>query len=132
MSLNEQLFHTLLPNTPLTLSTPFTRSRPSTGSKPLAKDDPDYPCHRNAERGACGVDGLEAGQDYVLTLARDPKIAWDSIRWWEYGTREQVLHAEGDGGSGLDGRRVKSGCGPHDAIKVDLTSVEAVIFQCQE
>ena len=74
MPLNEQLFHTLLPNTLLTLLTPFIRSRPSTGDKPLAKDDPDYMCHRNAERGACGVDGLEAGQDCVLTLARDPKI----------------------------------------------------------
>ena len=132
MSFNKQFFHTRLPDTPLTFSTPFTRSRPSTSGKPLAKDDPDYTYRRNAERGACGIDGLKAGQDDILTLARDPKIAWDSIRWWEHGTREQVLHAEGDGGSELDGRRVKSGCGPHDAIKVDSTSVEIIIFHCQE
>lgn len=61
ISLNEQFFHTLLPNTPLTLSTPFTRSRKSTGGKPLAKDDPNFASDGSAKHGACGVDGLEPG-----------------------------------------------------------------------
>ena len=129
---NEKLFHTLLPNTPLTLSTPFTRSRTSTGGKPLAKDDPEYASHRTARHGVCGVDGLEPGREYVLTLAPDPRVYWDYIRWWEYGARERILHADGDGTIRLDGRTVKYGPGPHGAIKVDSTSVEAVVFQCQE
>lgn len=74
--LNEHLFHTLFPNTPLTLSAPFTRSRASTGGKPLAKDDPEYARDCSAKRGAgaCGVDGLEPGHRYALTLASQPRI----------------------------------------------------------
>lgn len=129
--LNEQLFHTLLPNTPLTLSAPFTRSRTSTGGKPLAKDDPDYTSDRSAKHGACGVDGLEPGQNYTLSLASNPRVIWDIIRWWEYGTKEQVLHADGNE-SKLDGRAVKFGPGPHEAIMVDSKSIGVVAFQCQE
>ena len=131
VSLNEQLFHTLSPNTPLTLSAPFTRSRNSTGGKPFAKDDADFASDGLAKRGACGVDGLEPGQDYVLRLAGKPRVLWDVVRWWEYGTKEQVLGKEGDG-DGLDGRRIKFGPGPHEAIKVDSTGVRAVVFRCQE
>lgn len=130
--LNERLFHTLLPHTPLTLSAPFTRSRSSTGGKPLAKDDPDYTRDRSAKSGACGVDGLEPGRDYALTLAPDPRVLWSCVRWWEYGTREQVLNGEGNEVGGLDGRKVKFGHGPHDAIELDLTNVGAVVFHCQD
>ncbi|KAI9876542.1 MAG: hypothetical protein M1830_006283 [Pleopsidium flavum] len=70
--LNEDLFHTLLPNNPFTLSAPFTRSRKSTGGKALAKHDPDYTSDRSAKHGACGVDRLEPGHRYILNLASKP------------------------------------------------------------
>jgi len=131
VTLNKRLFHTLLPNTPLTLSAPFTRSRTSTGGKPLAKNDPDSTSDHIAKHGACGVDGLEPGHDYVLNLASNPPVSWDIVRWWEYGTKEHVLHAEGDE-SQSDGTAVKSGPGPHDAVMVGSTSIRAIAFQCQE
>lgn len=129
--LNEDLFRTLLPHTPLTLSAPFTRSRKSTGGKALAKHDLDYASDRSAKHGACGVDGLEPGHKYVLSLASKPRVRWDIIRWWEYGTKEQVLHADGDRGS-LDGRQVKFGPGRHEAIVIDTARVGFVEFECRE
>ena len=129
--LNEELFHTLLPNDPLTLSAPFSRSRTESGGRPLAKSDPDYASDRTARFGACGVDGLEPGNDYVLSLASTPRVHWNTIRWWEYGTKEQVLHPEGNE-SALDGRKVKFGRGPHEAITIDTTSIRPVTFQCRE
>ena len=131
--LNESLFHTLLPNIPLTISAPFTRSRTSTGDKPLSKHDPAYShgSDSSARYGACGVDGLEPGNRYALRLASKPRMFWNVIRWWEYGTKEQVLGGKGDGAE-LDGRRVKWGPGPHPAIVVDMTSAEAVVFECRE
>ena len=131
VALNERLFHTLLPNTPLTLSASFTRSRTSTGGKPLAKHDPEYASDRSAKRGACSVDGLEPGHRYALSLAGKPRFYWNSIRWWEYGTKEQVLHVDGDRG-GLDGRQVKFGPGPHERILVDTASIGIVEFECRE
>ncbi|MCJ1425511.1 hypothetical protein MMC29_003411 [Sticta canariensis] len=129
--LNEQLFHTLPLNTPLTLSAPFTRSRTSTDDKPLAKDDPNYTSHRAAKHGICGVDGLEPGHNYALSLANNSRISWNIIRWWEYGTKEQVLHKDGSERK-LNGRAVKFGPGPHEAIMVDSKSVGVIAFQCQE
>lgn len=129
--LNEHLFHTLLPNTPLTLSAPFTRSRTSTGGKPLAKHDPAYASDRSAKFGACGIDGLEPRHRYALSLANKPRFFWNSIRWWEYGSKEQVIHVDGEGG-GLDGRKVKFGPGPHERIVVDSASIGFVEFECRE
>lgn len=131
--LDEHLFHTLLPNTSLILSAPFTRSRTSSGGKSLAKHDPEYASDRSAKRGACGVDGLEPGHRYALSLADKPRFFWNSIRWWEYGTKEQVLHVNGDrGGRCLDGRKVKFGPGPHERILVDTASIGFVEFECRE
>lgn len=131
MLLNERLFHTLLPNTPLILSAPFARSRTSTGGKPLAKHDPEYAGDFSAKRGACGVDGLEPGHRYTLSLAGKPRFFWNSIRWWDYGTKDQVLYADGHRG-GLDGRKVKFGPGPHERILVDTASIGFVEFECGE
>ena len=128
--LNEQFFHTLLPNDPLTLSAPFTRSRTETGGRPLAKSHPDYASHRTARSGACGVDGLEP-DDYAIKLASSPRVHWNTIRWWEYGTKEQVLHPDGNE-SALDGRKVRFGRAPHEAITIDTTSIRAVMFHCRE
>ena len=134
VSLKEHLFHTLLPNEPLILSTPFSRSRLETSGRPLAKSDPDYASgdDRRVSSGACGVDGLEPGNDYVLTLASNPRVQWKSIRWWEYETKEQVLRPQGDESTTLDGREVQYGRGPHEAIKIDTTNIRPIPFQCQE
>jgi hypothetical protein len=80
---------------------------------------------------ACGVDGLWPGDDFVLRLASKPRIHWDVVRWWEYGTKDQVLHPEGSE-SALDRRKVRFGCAPHEAIRIDKTSIKPVIFQCGE
>lgn len=129
--LNEKLFHTLFPNDPLTLSGPFCRSRTEIGGKPLAKTHPDYASHRRASSGACGVDGLEPGNDYLLSLASTPRVHWNIIRWWEYGTQEQVLYPDGNE-SALDGRDVRFGRSPHEAITIDTASIGAVTFRCSE
>ena len=113
--LNEQLFRTLLPGTPLVFSAPFY-------STLLAKDDPNYAA------GGGGVDGLEPGHRYVLALADNPRVSWNFIRWWEYGTKEQVLRGE----KKLDGRAVRFDPGPHEAIIIDSKSVRDVAFQCPE
>lgn len=127
----EDLFHTLLPHTPTTLSAPFSRSRKNTSGKPLAKDDPEYGNDPSARHGACGVDGLEAGEDYVLQLAGDSRVPWNTVRWWKYGTKEEVLHPE-DAEEGLDGRKVRFGAGPHEAIVVDSTAFKGLSFKCVE
>lgn len=131
--LNESLFHTLLPKNPLILSSPFTRSRTSTGGKPLSKYDPVYTqsSDGSSRHGVCGVDGLEPGHRYALSLASKPRVFWNVIRWWEYGIKEQVLRGRGDG-AGLDGRRVKWGPGPHPAIVIDIASEEVAVFECCE
>ncbi|KAK0514425.1 hypothetical protein JMJ35_003042 [Cladonia borealis] len=132
VTLNEQLFHTLLPNEPITISAPFSRNRPETGGKPLAKSDPNYVSDRvRASSSASGVDGLEPGNDYVLTLGDSPHVHWKTVRWWEYGTKEQVLHPD-DKENALDGRKVKWGRAPHEAIEIDTTSIGPVMFHCRE
>lgn len=91
--LNQRLFHTLLSNTPLILSAPFTRNRMKIDGKPLAKDHRYHTSTRSAKHGACGVGGLGPRHDYVWSLANNQRVSWDIIRCWEYGTKEQVLHA---------------------------------------
>ena len=130
VKLYENLFYTLLPNTPLTLSTPFTRRRPSSGDKLLAGSDPNYRNDDVSGDASYGVDGLEVG-DYVLKLASTPRVYWYSIRWWKYGTKEEVLNGGGDECK-LDARAVRFGRGPHEAIKVDSAAHEVVLFQCRE
>ena len=127
----EENFHTLLPSKPLTLSTPFTRRRENTGGKPLPKHHPDYATEHSANAGACGVDGLEPGHVYELSLASQRRIWWDIIRWWEYGTKEQVLQAD-ENGAGLDGRKVRFGRGPHEKIVIDGAGIGVIRFECRE
>lgn len=128
----EQLFYTLLPNEPITISAPFSRNRPETGGKPLAKSDPAYVSEQvRTSSDASGVDGLEPGNDYLLTLASTPRVHWKTIRWWEYGTKEQVLHLNGKE-SALDGRQVRWGRAPHEPIMIDTTSISPVTFHCRE
>lgn len=127
--LDESRFYTLLPYTPLTLSSPFTR-KPE-GGKPRAASDPGYLNDRSSSNGSCGVDGLEPGYDYVLSLASQPRISWYRIRWWEYGTKDDVFHPNGNANH-LDARNVKFSPGPHQPIEVDTSSLRPIEFRCEE
>ena len=129
--LDESFFYTLYPEVPVTFSTPFTRKRDNNGGNPLPKTHPDYEDHRNAKFGAYGVDGLEPGHDYILTLADTPRIPWTVIRWWDFGTKEEILGASGSNPS-LDAFKVKYKPGPHEAIMVGTDSAEPVHFSCRQ
>lgn len=67
----------------------------------------------------------------MVSLSSQSRIYWHIIRWWEYGTKEQILHPEGNDG-GLDGRKVKFGRGPHEAITIDTKDIGVVAFQCRK
>jgi hypothetical protein len=129
VNLDESLFYTLLPYTPLTLSSPFTR-KPE-GGKPRAAIDPEYLSDRSTRHGSCGVDGLEPGYDYLLSMATKPRIFWYCIRWWEYGIKDDVLHPNGATNE-LDARKVRFGPGPHQSIEVDTSSLRPIEFRCEE
>jgi hypothetical protein len=129
VNLDESLFYTLLPYTPLTLSSSFTR-KPE-GRKPRAAGDPEYLGDQSARHGSCGVDGLEPGYNYVLSLASQSRVFWHHIRWWEYGIKDDVLHPNGST-SGLNARKVKFSPGPHPPIEVDTSSLRPVEFRCEE
>jgi hypothetical protein len=122
--LRETLFHTLHPNTPLALSASFGRDR-----KPLSRYDPSYGEDHNGRGNSKGVDGLVPGSRYLLVAAEKPRIQWNSIRWWDYGTRDQV-HNRPDGG--LNGREVAHEQGPQPEIVIDPKSVPPIVFECQE
>ena len=103
VQLREDLFHTLLPETPVTFTTPFSHHR----------------------------FGLQAGHRYLLRPADVPRVPWKSVRWWEYGTKEEVL-APDAAGRRLDGRRVMWGKAPHEAIELDVDGDGYVYFECEE
>lgn len=67
----------------------------------------------------------------MLQLAGDSRVPWNTVRWWEYGTKEEVLHPE-DAEGGLDGRKVRFGAGPHEGIVVDSTAFKGLSFTCVE
>ena len=128
VELDESMFLTLQPHTPYTFSSPFCRSL--RGDKPRSASElGDLDDRRR--RGACGVDGLEPGYDYMLSLTANPRIHWRYIRWWEYGTKEQVLYSDGDTCE-LDARRVKFGRGPRNPIKIDTSNAIFIEFRCEE
>ena len=136
--LREDLFYTLHPNTPLTLSTPFTHKRSNDESKPLPKSQPDYgdanPNSRplSTDRTAYGVDSLEADHSYRLTMADNSRANFSKeIRWWEYGPKELVVYGE-DGIPKLDGRKVHWRTGPHPSIWIDLSEFNGLTFSCTE
>lgn len=129
VNLKESLFYTLTPYEPLTLSAPFTR-KPK-GAKPRAASDPAYLGDRSARHGSCGVDGLEPGYDYVLSLAGQPRMFWNHVRWWEYGTKDDVLHPNGAANE-LNARKVKFSPGPHERIEIDTSSLQPIKFRCEE
>ncbi|KAI0861465.1 hypothetical protein F4860DRAFT_171892 [Xylaria cubensis] len=107
VSLDESLFYTLYPNRPLTLSALFTG-----------------PSKRHA---ANGVDSLKPGHRYIITLSSSQRLRWNRIRWWEYGTKDEVL------AKGLDAREVRYGRGPHEPIEIDITGIleKPIYLDCE-
>ncbi|KAI1745498.1 hypothetical protein F4680DRAFT_402395 [Xylaria scruposa] len=95
--LDESLFHTLHPNRPLTLSASFTG-----------------PSNRHTANGG---ESLKPGHKYMITLSGSQRLRWDRIRWWEYGTKDEVLAKR------LDAREVRYGRGPHEPIEIDITGI---------
>ena len=82
-------FLTLYPGAPVTVSTAFGPMN----QPPLPKGHPGRmrpAAGGMVPRSVCGVDGLEAGRKYEVAVVDGLKIAW-----WRWGTREEVLEAEG-------------------------------------
>ncbi|KAI1348767.1 hypothetical protein F5Y01DRAFT_291145 [Xylaria sp. FL0043] len=106
--LDESLFYTLHPSQPLTFSAPFTGSSTS--------------------RFSNGVDGLKPGHRYMITFSDSRRSQWNRIRWWEYGTKEEVL------ARGLDGREVRYGKGPHEPIEIDVSGIreKPIYLECMQ
>jgi hypothetical protein len=67
--------------------------------------------------------------DQLLVPTEKPQIPWNSIRWWDYGTRDEILNAPN---RRLDGRSVAVGSGPHPTIVIDLKIVTPIHFECQD
>ncbi|KAI1751257.1 hypothetical protein F4782DRAFT_200674 [Xylaria castorea] len=105
--LDESLFYSLYPDQSLTLSALFTGS--------------------SKRRIANGVDNLEPGHKYMITLSGSQRLQWNRIRWWEHGTKDEVL------AKGLDGREVRYGRGPHEPIEIDITGMpeKPIYLDCQ-
>lgn len=105
--LDESQLYTLYPGQPLTLSALFTGS-----SRP---------------RTANGVDNLVPKHKYMITISGSQRLQWYRIRWWEYGTKEELL------AKGLDGRQVRYGKGPHEPIEIDTTGIaeQPIYLECK-
>lgn len=117
LKLGENGLLTLHPSIPVTLSALFSRSSP-----PRAASDPAY-----TQKRACGVDGLEPGGHYLLTLKNDTRSHWRHVRWWEFGTKKEILGA-GD----LNARKVRFRSGRHEAFDIDTSYARPVEFRCIE
>ncbi|THY52477.1 hypothetical protein D6C99_04132 [Aureobasidium pullulans] len=102
-SFDEELYLTLLPNIPVTLSRPFGRGNSGT-VKPLPKsivqkgwelDDQGNPMKIRRSQSATGVDGLEAGKEYRVGLNME---LLEKCKW-SFATKDEVLVDRGDKGS---------------------------------
>ncbi|KAI1365886.1 hypothetical protein F5Y08DRAFT_302893 [Xylaria arbuscula] len=87
--LDESQFHTLYPSQSLTFSAQFTN----------------------------GVDSLVPGHKYMIAVSRSQRLQWYRVRWWDFGTKEEVL------AKGLDGRQVRYGKGPQEPIDIEITGI---------
>ena len=86
------LFLTLHPEQPVTISTPFGYSVDSNGP-PRPEGDPGR--LRQAARGmiprtVCGIDGLVVGTEYELSV-----VGGLNGSWWRWGTKDEVLEPAG-------------------------------------
>ena len=110
-AMREHLFHTLMPNTPLGSSAPFAPN-----IKRLIKSHSDTDPHPPPHSSMHGLAALPPGQWYLLVIDESTRIRWNYVRWWDYGTKDEVLNP---GGKKLDGRKVAHSLGPHPAIEIN-------------
>ncbi|KAI1170792.1 hypothetical protein F4777DRAFT_567785 [Nemania sp. FL0916] len=114
----ESKLYTLYPEQPLILAAPFfinpkkqnnSSERDIETDERQSDDQPFIPGHR-----------------YKVSLSGHRHLPWDSIRWWEHGTKEEVLRR------GPDGREVRYGNSPHGTIAVDISRIHPIVFECTE
>lgn len=89
---DEQYFLTLHPNTPIVVSTRFARGNEE--MRPLSKAAAQQEREEAVQSGkarrsmlACGVDGLDPGHRYDVSVAKGPLMAL----WWKWGTTHDIL-----------------------------------------
>lgn len=103
------LYLTLLPDIPVTVSRPFGRGKAdgTIVSKPLPKhivqqgwelNDKEEQMKIRRSKKATGVDGLEAGHDYSVGV----RLEMLEGVWWTFATKEEVLVDERKGASVQD------------------------------
>ena len=115
----------------MTLSAPFNLNQVVSSEKPLTENDPQDGGESSASHETSGANELKIGHRYSLGLASVSRVNWRFVRWWEYGTKEEVLRPDGEGRR-LDGRRVAFERGPHEAIEIDVSAAGDVRFECVE
>ncbi|KAI1111618.1 hypothetical protein F5Y14DRAFT_305140 [Nemania sp. NC0429] len=116
--LTESKLQTLYPEQPLVLAAPFSINfkRQNNSSESEARKDE----RESSDRP------LIPSHKYKVSLSGHRHLPWDSIRWWEYGMKDEVL------GTGLDGREVRYGRSPHGTILVDTSQIDTIVFDCTE
>lgn len=123
---DEQYFLALPPSEKITVSTRFARGninmRPQ--SKAVAQQE-----REEAERSgkarrsifACGVDGLEPGHRYRVSVAKASLMSF----WWVWGTKEDVLVDPGNRDWGLDNL-------PGQETPLEISEIDAVEFEVKD
>ena len=119
---DEQFFLTLFPEQPVTVSTEF--GYPVSSGPPLPKGHSGRTreaAKGKVDRGVLGVDGLESGREYELSVVRGLDVTW-----WRWGTKEELLEPEGGGGS------AQLGTSEEGFELADWKGIEPVVFQVVE
>ena len=91
-SSDEQYFLTLQPSVPSTVSTRFARGdqemRPQSREVALReREEAERSGKARRSVFACGVDGLDPGHRYKVSVAKAPLMSF----WWVWGTKEDIL-----------------------------------------
>ncbi|KAI1179714.1 hypothetical protein F4777DRAFT_396645 [Nemania sp. FL0916] len=121
---------TLYPDQPQVFSAPFNvkfRHRLQNGSlvesSTLGRAQGESP---DTDRTPSSDPPLVLGHRYMVSLSDDGHLPWHKIRWWEYGTKQELLER------GLNGRTVKHGPAPHGGLHVEKLQIKPIIFTCTE
>lgn len=73
------------------------------------------------ERGVLGVDGLEPGREYELSV-----VGGLDVTWWRWGIKEELLEPEGGGGG------TQLGTSEEGFELADWKGIEPVVFRVVE
>lgn len=125
-SSDEQYFLTLQPSEPTTVSTRFARG--NAAFRPLSKaqadrerEEAERTNHARRSMFACGVDGLEPGHRYKVSVAKGQLMAF----WWVWGTKEDVLVEPDSRDWGLDHVQTEE-------TPLEIDEIESVEFVVEE